>query len=179
MAEKGLKSYYISSYLSPKKVHKYFPWTKNFLSEKNIIDVRKNQLPSSLPTHVSFMYVEEPVFLKFMYNEVESSKKRPVTIVIDTLEGLKRALDVSLNNTKLEESLLSICESMKSNVIFVSEKDENLELGYWVDGIITLTYNIIDRKIRRRMYIKKLRGTDIKHPVFSFTLEDGRFKPLL
>ena len=168
--------YYVSTRVSSKKLLRQFPWIKDSIPEENILDARKPQIPVSAPEYVLFEYSDEPDFLRALYAKIESSKKRPVTIVIDSLDALKTNLDIPLENLRIEKALLELGESTNSNVIFVVERYEALPIDYLVDGIVTLTREIVHGRLIRKIIFEKIRGEEIKKPTFLFTLKDGRFK---
>ena len=167
--------YYISTRISSKKLYKQFPWIRNAISEKNIIDAIKSPIPSSMPIHISLEYVDEPSFLKSLYEKIEMAKKKPVTVVIDSLEALKANLNISSDNMRIERKLLDVGETTNSNMIFVSESSGYIPLDYLVDGVVTLTREIIHGRLVRKIILEKIRGEEIKKPTFLFTLKDGRF----
>jgi len=168
--------YYVSTRVSSKKLFKQFPWIKGDIPEENILDARKPQIPAAMPKYVLFEYTDEPDFLRALYAKIESSKKRPATIVIDSLDALKANLEIPRENLRIEKALLEIGEASGSNVIFIVERSEYLPVDYLVDGVVTLTREIINGRLVRKIILEKIRGEEIKKPTFVFTLEGGRFR---
>ena len=168
--------YYVSTRVSSKKLFKQFPWFKENIPEENILDARKPQIPTAMPKYVLFEYTDEPDFLRALYAKIESSKKQPTTIVIDSLDALKTNLDIPMEDLRIEKALLEIGEASNSNIIFIVERSEYLSMDYLVDGVVTLTREIINGRLVRKMVLEKIRGEEIKKPTFIFTLKDGRFR---
>lgn len=172
---KNKTSYYVSTRVSSKKLFKQFPWIKDNIPEENILDARKTQIPVMAPDYVFFEYTDEPDFLRALYARIESSKTRPVTVIIDSLDALKANLDIPLENLRIEKALLEIGESTNSSIIFIAERSGEMPLDYLVDGIVTLTREIIQGRLTRKIIFEKIRGGEIEKPTFLFTLEGGRF----
>jgi len=168
--------YYVSTRVSSEKLFKQFPWIKDSIPEENILDARKPQIPATVSKHVLFEYTDEPDFLRALYARIESSKKEPATIVIDSLDALKTNLDIPMEDLRIEKALLEIGEASNSNIIFVVEKSKYLPIDYLVDGIATLTREIVNGRLVRKIILEKIRGEEIKKPTFVFTLEGGRFR---
>lgn len=78
-------------------------------------------------------------------------------------------------NFDLESTLISLASRDKVNFILVSEKSGNIISDYIVDSIVTLTGELANGCLVRKLYLEEIRGTKIENPVLLFTLKDARF----
>ncbi|MEM3587706.1 MAG: ATPase domain-containing protein, partial [Candidatus Jordarchaeaceae archaeon] len=173
MSSKG-EVFYLSTRVSPEQLFAQFPWLKECLEEKNILDAKRYYIgPNTYG--VGREYTDQPEFLKAINEKIQSSERRPVTIIIDSLEALKTNLHISQGDTILETILLELSEKTATNILFVSESSEESILDYLVDGVVRLEKEIMDGKLIRKMYLEKVRGEKLKQPYYLFTLSNGRF----
>src|SRR2546428_7833832 len=75
----------------------------------------------------------------------------------------------------LESAVMSELDQTKVSVILVSEAERADNLGYLVDGVVTLEQNEIEGRRIRSLGIDKLRGFRVQSQHFPFSLEKGRF----
>ncbi|MHA1721977.1 MAG: gas vesicle protein GvpD P-loop domain-containing protein [Candidatus Baldrarchaeia archaeon] len=166
---------YISTRLSPKFLYEKFPWVKEELPEGCIMDARVTRIPQETPSNLVFKYINEMDLVRNLHNKVEEVGEGLVTIAIDSLDALKMNLGLSEQNFDLENTLVSMASREKVNFVLVSEKSGNTMLDYIVDGIVTLTREIMDDCLIRKLYFEKIRGMEIERPVLLYTLRDARF----
>jgi len=95
-------------------------------------------------------------------------------LVLDSLEGLSDKYNVS---EKFLITLLNRCliEPAHTKVVFILEKENDAELNYLADGVVSLQQKEIDGRRVRTLSIDKLRGISIPQPNYLFTLGNGRF----
>lgn len=166
---------YLSTRVSPERVLTQFPWARDCLEEQNILDAKRPHLTSDIPPSVLFEYTDQPEFLKSLNAKIQMSKQRPVTVIIDSLDALKINLKIPERNVTLESVLLELGEKTATNMLFVTETDEENRLDYLTDGVIRLEREIINGRLVRKVYLEKVRGEQIEQPYYLFTLKDSRF----
>jgi hypothetical protein len=69
-----------------------------------------------------------------------------------------------------------LVENTNTYLVIVLEKYENLELDYYVDGVIRLEHGELDGRAFREIVIQKLRGCETRHHRYLYTLTEGRMK---
>ncbi len=166
---------YLSSRVSPDRLLDQFPWIGECLNERNILDARRSYLSSDLPRSAIFEYTEQPEFLRSINDRIQQSEKRPVTVIIDSLDAIKTNMNIPLGDTTLESILLELGAKTNTNMIFVSEASENQRLDYLTDAVVRLERGIVKDRLVRKLYLEKLRGGEIKQPFYLFSLKNGRF----
>ncbi len=112
--------------------------------------------------------------LEDVYNFVEGVYPEKSLVVFDSLEGLADIYGVPAKRLMYTVQK-DLVERDNANVIFVMEKDDDNELDYLVDGIVRLERTMVEGRILRTLYIEKLRGVAVRHPVTFFSLVMGHF----
>lgn len=166
---------YISTRISPKFLYEKFPWIRSELPEGCIVDARVTRIPPDTPENLIFKYIDELDIIRNIQKKIEERREGLVTIAIDSLDALKINLRFQEQNFDLENTLVSLASKDKVNFILVSEKSGNTISDYIVDGIVTLTREIVNDCLIRKLYLEKIRGTEIENPVLLYTLKDARF----
>ncbi len=167
---------YFSTRVSPSRLLVQFPWIKECLSEQNILDAKRTYIAPDVPKSVLFEYTDQPEFLRSINAKIHSAEKRPVTVIIDSLDALKSNLNIPGENSTLESILIELGEKTGSNMLFISETQEDSKLDYLTDGVIRLKKEIVEGRLVRKMYLEKIRGQPIDQPFYLFTLKESRFK---
>ena len=109
-----------------------------------------------------------------IYDKVDSILPDKSMLIIDSVEGVT-------NKYSLEKDELITCiqkdlvEGSNVNVLFVLERDNDLDLGYLVDGVVKFTHRTLEGRRVREMSLDKLRATEISQPAYLTTLNNGRF----
>lgn len=166
---------YISTRVPPKSIYERFPWIINELPEGCIMDARVTRIPQDTPSNLIFKYINEMDIIRNLHNKIEEAGRNLVTIAIDSLDALKVNLGLPEENFDLETALVSMASKEKVNFILISEKSGSTMLDYIVDGIVTLTREIVNNCLMRKLYLEKIKGVEIGNPVVLFTLKNARF----
>ena len=169
--------FYITTRVTPEELYTDYPFIKDFLSSKNILDAVASTAvspPEDLAT--VFKFSDKPAFLQQLYTLAKNAEK-PALIVIDSLEALKSNLNIMHESFSLEEALFEVSRDLKGNLVFVSEKVDITPVDYMVDGIVVLGKSKEERLIRY-LQLVKIRGIEIENPTPIFTLINGEFKTL-
>lgn len=109
-----------------------------------------------------------------IYDRVEANLPDKSMVIIDSVEGIT-------NKYSLEKEELVTCiqkdlvEASNSDVVFVLENREVVDLEYLVDGVVNMTYESREGRRVRNVRLEKLRGTKILQPSYLVTLSEGRF----
>ena len=148
---------YLSTRVSSEQILTQFPWVRDFLEEQNILDAKRCYITSYI-RRSGREYTDQPEFLKTINEKIQTSKRRPVTIIIDSLEALKTNLNISKAESTLETILLELGEKTVTNMLFVSEISGENILDYLVDGLVKLEREIINGRLVRKMYLEKMRA---------------------
>lgn len=110
-----------------------------------------------------------------IYNRVESQLPKQICVAIDSIEALAEKYGIPEGRiiNMLHKDLV---ENTNSYLVIVLEKFENLELDYYVDGVIRLEHSEVDGRAYREIAIQKLRGCETHHHRYLYTLASGRLK---
>jgi KaiC/GvpD/RAD55 family RecA-like ATPase len=158
---------YISSRVSQEKVGQHLPWMKDgkIAGQKyKFIDIRLGTASSIL---------EE---LTGVINSRGGGKKASV-IVLDTWDALAKEMEEK-ERLKAEKMLITLADSSKARIIFVSEEPGRTTMDYLVDGIIELVRSEEHERIFREVEVQKLRGTLVDQHKYLYTLVGGIFRHL-
>jgi KaiC/GvpD/RAD55 family RecA-like ATPase len=107
--------------------------------------------------------------------DLEQDLEGPRTLVIfDSIDGLwdvPQAKEVSafINNTK------AMAERTGVRVLFIAESAGPHVADHLVDGVVRLQQEHVGGSLVRTCTLQKMRGTALGHPVYVFTLADGKF----
>ncbi|MEX2725395.1 MAG: gas vesicle protein GvpD P-loop domain-containing protein [Candidatus Freyarchaeota archaeon] len=173
---RGGTALYISTRVTPEELYETYPWVRKLIPPKNVLDATESRYHPPEDVAVAFKYVEKPAFIQAMY-ELCSQKPKPNSVIVDSLEALKENLQVSIEDYSLESSMIEISRTTGTNLILVSETDHVTPVDYLVDGIVKQVK--IDKNVFVRVTeIQKLRGINVNHPRYLFTLEGGRYRVL-
>ncbi len=173
---RGGTALYISTRVTPEELYETYPWVRKLIPPKNVLDATSSSYHPPEDVAVAFKYVEKPTFIQAMY-ELCSQKLKPTSVIVDSLEALKESLQVSREDYSLESSMIEISRITGTNLILVSEADYVTPVDYLVDGIVKQA-KIEKNVFVRATEIQKLRGVNVNHPRYLFTLEGGRYKVL-
>ncbi|MEE9151148.1 MAG: gas vesicle protein GvpD P-loop domain-containing protein [Thermoplasmata archaeon] len=202
---KGLQnSYYLSTRVSDESLYLQFPWLKKKIEESMMkvkekaeklnvdrTELRKleGQIELGEADEMGSQYHgdvdEEGIVLDLgsylpevdvIYDTIEEALPRKTLVVIDSINALSERYGIpapKLINTFQKD----LVESTRANVIYVLESSKETSLDYLGDGVISL-FHSSDRNGRRirLMDIQKLRGCEIPHSKFLYTLLGGRLR---
>ncbi|MEW5937600.1 MAG: gas vesicle protein GvpD P-loop domain-containing protein, partial [Candidatus Thermoplasmatota archaeon] len=109
-----------------------------------------------------------------IYDRIEAVLPQRAMLVVDSIEGItgKYGLDREELVFCLQKDLV---EHSNTNVLFVTESGQHDSVEYLVDGVISLSHEVINDKRVRHLYLTKLRATEIRQPSYLVTLRNGRF----
>ena len=108
-----------------------------------------------------------------IYNRVESQLPKQICVAIDSIEALAEKYGIPEGRiiSMLHKDLV---ENTNSYLVIVLEKYDNLDLDYYVDGVIRLEHAELDGRAFREIIIQKLRGCETRHHRYLYTLSAGR-----
>jgi KaiC/GvpD/RAD55 family RecA-like ATPase len=119
----------------------------------------------------------------------QSSPTSPTLVVLDSWDAIverhighsSRVGDQLPSREELERIALAQMAKGPVFLVFVVEHREEGQLEYLVNGIVSMERVIHDDRMERWLHVDKLRGIQITHPSYPFTLAGGRlqcFEPL-
>ncbi len=113
--------------------------------------------------------------IEYTYDRIDTILPQKAMLVIDSIEGLthKHRTDPEDFIMMLQKDLV---EASNTDVIFVLEKDEAMDLEYLVDGVVDLSFYVTESKRVREIRLEKLRSIKISQPNYVFTLNRGKFR---
>jgi len=163
----GDNGVYISSRVSESKLMQQLPWLAGVMKSKSkgqteFIDIRLGTAES---------VIEE--ITGAVGRKPSGSGVR--TIVLDTWDGLAKEIDEK-ERLKAEKMLITLADSTKARMIFVSEEPGRTTMDYLVDGIVELVRAEEHNRVFREIEIQKLRGTLISQHKYLYTLFGGMFR---
>ena len=107
----------------------------------------------------------------------------PFVVVIDSWDAVfafagasKQEGRAAWSRAELRTLVLNVFRGRNVNLVMVEEGDEDSQLEFLVDGVIELKRQKWNERVVRVMDLRKLRGTEIVHPEYLFTLHGGRFQ---
>ena len=159
---------YASSRVSPVKLRIQFPWIDEVIDS---MSGRSSKANWNDEFHDLRGSDTDSVFSKIV--RLKQAKEKSV-LVVDSWEGALRNATPE-GRKMLESAVMSELDQTKVSVILVSEAERADNLGYLVDGVVTLKQNELDGRRVRSLGIDKLRGFKVESQYFPFSLEKGRF----
>jgi KaiC/GvpD/RAD55 family RecA-like ATPase len=116
-----------------------------------------------------------------------ASSSTPTLVVLDSWDaiierhvGAAGKVDGSLPSREdLERIALAQMARGPVVLVMVVEREGAGQLEYLVDGILTVEREIQNDRTERWLRIEKLRGTRIGHSSYPFSLDGGRFRPIV
>lgn len=185
---------YISTRVDPKRLFATFPWMKDTIPSKNVINATQAKLTSSLREWMDKLegaatYDSVLGFFKLLFDEAEETEN-PM-IVIDSWDAMMNYTAHIIGGARqsFEQNMCEFARDLGIHLIFVSEFAELMPLDYIVDGVVTMeqikllgggTGDVLSRDMRaryaREIRLDKLRGVEIKQRSYTCTLHGGRFR---
>jgi len=184
---------YLSMRVTPEKLYNLFPWIKEVVPERNVVNATPKKLNEVLESlnyfpGQPFDFDAALNFFKMLYENAEDMDN-PV-VVIDSWDALLGYLNLQENSVSFTQSICDFCHDVGTHLILISETDGPTDLDYIVDGVVTL----LDTNVRgeamdgqpylehsksrtlREIRIDKLRGVERKRRSYVFTLNNGQFR---
>jgi len=165
----GGKGVYISTRVDPETLYKQFPRISEFVPAGNILDATQSEFVEDKSKHLR--YEDFASFLRAVFTKVE--EKDVSILIVDSWDAIHS--QIGGDAEKLNVSMLDIARKPETNLVLISEKEEEEKLDYLVDCILLFKQEREDERLVRRVFIQKMRGIPIKEQMNLFTLHDGRF----
>ena len=159
---------YASSRVSPVKLRIQFPWIDEVIDS---MSGRSSKASWNDEFHDLRGSDTDSVFSKVV--RLKQAKQKSI-LVVDSWEGALRNATPE-GRKVLESAVMSELDQTKVSVILVSEAERADNLGYLVDGVVTLEQSELDGRRIRSLGVDKLRGFRVQSQHFPFSLEKGRF----
>ncbi len=163
------KGVYISTRIDPTALYKQFPGLEERVPKKNVIDATQSEFSEA---ESQVLYENLTSFLRSVYSVV--AEEDVTILIIDSWDAVSFQIGKE-SVEKLETSMLDIARKTKTHLLLISEYTGEKRLDYLVDGILRLEKEQIDDRIVRKVFIDKLRGLQVPHNNYPYTLEGGKF----
>jgi KaiC/GvpD/RAD55 family RecA-like ATPase len=184
---------YVSTRINPDKLYKLFPWIKDVVPTKNIVNATPSKVLKAIGSELrlrrrSFDFGSALDFFKMLYDDAEEMNNPMV--VIDSWDAVLNYINLEDKGAALTQSLCEFCHEVGTHLILVSESSHPTALDYIVDGVVTLSdievhgeaaggrvySEQLESRTTRQIGIDKLRGVKREQKNYVFTLENGRFR---
>lgn len=166
-SKNGFKSVYMSTRLSAKTLKSHQPWVE-------VVQGKYGTVPRLDEQQIGFQDsrrmdgVRAIAGLRQYLEQVTNP-----FVVLDSWEGL-----FFESHTLGVEEISKLVEDYEARFVVVTERREQTDLDYLLDGVVVLRRKFHDGMVVREIELKKLRGVSIKQSRFLFTLEAGYFQHL-
>lgn len=166
-SKNGFKSVYMSTRLSAKTLKSHQPWIE-------VVQGKYGTVPRLEEQQIGFQDSRRMDGVRAIsgLRQYLEQVANPF-VVLDSWEGLF----FELHSSGVEE-ISKLVEDYDARFVVVTERREQTDLDYLLDGVIVLRRKFHEGRIVREIELKKLRGVSIKQSRFLFTLDSGRFKYL-
>ena len=166
-SKNNFKSVYMSTRLSAKTLKSHQPWVE-------VVQGKYGTVPRLEEDQIGFQDsrrmdgVRAISGLRAYLEQVGNP-----FVVLDSWEGL-----FFESHTMGVEEISKLVEDYEARFVVVTERREQTDLDYLLDGVVVLRRKFHEGRIVREIELKKLRGVSIKQSRFIFTLDQGRFRYL-
>jgi len=165
------KGVYISTRIDPIALYKQFPGLEEQVPRKNVIDATQSEFSEA---ESQVLYEDLTSFLRSVYSVV--AEENIEILIIDSWDAVSFQIGKGDQNIeKLETSMLDIARKTRTHLILINEYTGEKRLDYLVDGILRFEKVQIDDRIVRVVFMDKMRGIQVPHSNYPFTLEGGKF----
>lgn len=202
---KGLQnSYYLSTRVSDESLFQQFPWLKEKIEDNkrrvaemaqklNVDRTELRKLEGQIELGEADEFGgqfhgevdEEGIVLDLgsylpevdvIYDTIEEALPKRTLVVIDSINALSERYGIPA--TKLINTFQKdLVESTKANVVYILENSKESALEYLGDGVVSMFHSSDSNGRRIRMMdIQKLRGCEIPHSKYLYTLLGGRLR---
>ena len=166
-SKNNFKSVYMSTRLSAKTLKSHQPWVE-------VVQGKYGTVPRLTEDKIGFQDsrrmdgVRAISGLRAYLEQVGNP-----FVVLDSWEGL-----FFESHTMGVEEISKLVEDYDARFVVVTERREQTDLDYLLDGVIVLRRKFHEGRVVREIELKKLRGVSIEQSRFIFTLDQGKFRYL-
>ncbi|GEM_PF-1937227 len=161
----GFRSIYMSTRLSAKTLKSHQPWVE-------VVQGKYGTVPRLEEDQIGFQDSRRMDGVRAISGLRQYLEQVPNPfVVLDSWEGLF----FESHNLGVEE-ISKLVEDYDARFVVVTERREQTDLDYLLDGVVVLRRKFHEQRVVREMELKKLRGVSIKQSRFLFTLNEGRFR---
>jgi len=166
-SKSGFKSIYMSTRLSAKTLKSHQPWV-------DVVQGKYGTVPRLEEQQIGFQDSRRMDGVRAIsgLRQYLEQVANPF-VVLDSWEGL-----FFESHTLGVEEISKLVEDYDARFVVVTERREQTDLDYLLDGVVVLRRKYHDQRVVREIELKKLRGVSIQQSRFLFTLESGKFRYL-
>lgn len=166
-SKNGFKSIYMSTRLSAETLKSHQPWVEVAKGKYGTVPrLQENQIGFQDSRRMDGVRAISGMrqYLEQVTNPF---------VVLDSWEGL-----FFETHTLGVEEISKLVEDYDARFVVVTERREQTDLDYLLDGVVVLRRKFHEGRIVREIELKKLRGVSINQSRFLFTLGTGKFRYL-
>ncbi|MGI0085091.1 MAG: RAD55 family ATPase, partial [Nitrososphaerales archaeon] len=166
-SKNGFKSVYMSTRLSAKTLKSHQPWV-------DVVQGKYGTVPRLEEEQIGFQDSRRMEGVRAIsgLRQYLEQVSNPF-VALDSWEGL-----FFESHTLGVEEISKLVEDYDARFVVVTERREQTDLDYLLDGVIVLRRKFHQGMIVREIELKKLRGVSIYQSRFLFTLDSGMFRYL-
>ena len=169
---------YVSTRVGVDKLFKQYPYLAERIETVTLRDIRRYGVESPENIALTISFFDLPSAARGLEHAFDAASriKNPL-IIVDSWEavGTQLSRDERMN---VEDRVVRLSGEKSIPLILVSETEETTTLDYTVDGVVKLYRSDVHGRLLRVMEISKLRGVNIVHHKYLFTLTGGIFQVL-
>ncbi len=182
---------YISTRVDPDRLYRTFPWIKEIVPPKNVINATQSKLLQMLREMAGGIPTYDTVLDFFrLFFEGSEEMDNPI-IVFDSWDAMMNYISpiIKEQQQSFEQNICEFARDLGIHMIFVSETTDLMPLDYIVDGVVYMEHfrfagspsslvkdSGMRTRFAREIRLEKLRGVEIVQRAFTATLHGGRFE---
>ena len=160
---------YLSSRVSEEGIFDQYPELRTLLKQGRV----KVAKPHKAAKFEDIRLADAATVMELILESI--SKLKEPLVILDSWDTVAKELD-SVERMKTEKALVTIADTRKARIVFISENPDLASTDYAVDAVVTLRDELYDGRRRvRRIEWNKLRGSDITQKSYLFSLYGARF----
>ncbi|MEM2899621.1 MAG: ATPase domain-containing protein [Thermoplasmata archaeon] len=165
---------YISTRTSEVRLMHQFPWMDETWLGKTLLFSKSIKTGEFIGLTTKFFESKKKEREQNEFQDIKQRTVKKSLVVVDSIEGL--AENLHSNKIKVLNDLIKlIIDPGNANLVVISESYDD-SLTHLSDGIVSLHKTLLEGRVLRFIHIEKLRGTNIQHPKYLFTLQNAKFK---
>ena len=94
--------------------------------------------------------------------------------MVDSVDAVASFVGLSVEDVCVK--IIDVVRGAEIRTLIITERMERTALDYICDGVVTFRKKFVDGRLFRELVIEKLRGVEIRNPIYYFTLHEGKFK---
>jgi KaiC/GvpD/RAD55 family RecA-like ATPase len=180
-------AHYLSTRVSDTSLLNHFPWLEGRLLQRDELNPQSKKRSGlgrlkgvnsgeilSPHKEMSISIGRTMPDLERLYDLVEKGEGKRHMIIIDSIDALADRYEITCRAVMIALQR-DLVEGEGTNLVFVLESNDQM-LDYIGDGVVKLSRVEHDRRLVREMDLIKLRGCEMRQPLYLFSLKGGHFR---